>query len=58
MTYLPRFKRMMPNLLCKAKTREDLFRDFYHLDFILENKFRKLIIYVFFNRIGLFRQIF
>ena len=39
MTYLPRFKHMIPDLLCKVKTREELFRDFYHLDFILEYKF-------------------
>ena len=58
MTYLPRLKHMIPDLLCKVKTREELFRNFYHLDFILEYKFCKLIIFVFFNRKSLFRQIF
>ena len=58
MTYLPRFKRVIPDLLPKVKTREDLFRDFYHLNLILEYKFCKLIIFVFFNRKSLLRKIF
>ena len=58
MTYLPRFKRVIPDLLSKVKTREDLFRDFYHLNLILEYKFCKLIIFVFFNRKSLLRKIF
>ena len=49
MTYLPHFKRMIPSLLRKVKTGENLFREFYHLDFILEYKFRKIIL-SFFNR--------
>ena len=55
MSYLPRYKRIIPNLL--VKTREDFFRDFYHLDFIMEGKFRKLIIFVFLSRNSLFCQI-
>ena len=58
MTYQPRFKRMVPNLLWKVKTRENLFREFYHLEFILEYKLLKFIIFLFFNRKSLFCQIF
>ena len=58
MTYLPRFKRVIPDLLSKVKTREDLFRDFYHLNLILEYEFCKLIIFVFFNRKSLLCKIF